>query len=381
MNKYVKEIEHRIIVVFFYVMRLFPIQKNKIVISSFAGKGYGSEGRSICEELLKRNCNLDIVWLCDNVNAPFPDGIRTVRYNSFRSVYELATAKIWIDNRRKDIFIRKRKGQLYIQTWHGNVCIKKVEKDAISLQKSYFEKAKADSKMADYFVSGSKWRDKNYRSAFWYNGEIIHGDLYRISDRLAHQSKYFKMVHDFYNIPLLDKIALYAPTFRQDSRLDCYNIDYNRLLKTLHNKYGSQWKLLIRLHPNIANLNQELEYSNDIINASLYPQVYDLIAGTDLLISDYSGVIFDGFHLGKKVILYASDLDRYLKEERDLYFDFRELPSPIARNNDELEDVITSFDANHYENQRKAFVDSIGYYEDDASILVTDILFKFIKEK
>ena len=173
-----KKIKHKLIIIGFYLLRIIPIKKNKIVISSFSGKGYGSEGSAICNELLKKKYKFDIVWLCDDVKSSFPAGIRAVRFNTLNSMYELATAKVWIDNRRKDMFIRKRRNQYYIQAWHGNVCIKKVEKDADSLPKSYIEKAKSDSKMADIFVSGSKWRDANYRNAFWYDGEIVHGDLY-----------------------------------------------------------------------------------------------------------------------------------------------------------------------------------------------------------
>ncbi len=100
------------------------------------------------------------------------DGAKVVKETSMKAIYHLATAKLWIDNSRKREWIIKRKGQYYVQTWHGNVCIKTIEKDAEDyLDKPYIRCAKHDSQMADLMISGSKFRTKNYRSAFYYKGK------------------------------------------------------------------------------------------------------------------------------------------------------------------------------------------------------------------
>ena len=59
-----------------------------------------------------------------------PEGIHVVKINSIASLYHLSTAKIWIDNCRKSPYITKRKKQYYIQTWHGAIGFKKIEKEA-----------------------------------------------------------------------------------------------------------------------------------------------------------------------------------------------------------------------------------------------------------
>ena len=169
-----------------------------------------------------------------------------------KAIYHLATAKLWIDNSRKREWIIKRKGQYYVQTWHGNVCIKTIEKDAEDyLDKPYIRCAKHDSQMADLMISGSKFRTKNYRSAFYYKGEILEYGL-PVSECFY---KDFSIVKDkvrkFFKIDEEVKIALYVPTFREKDCLDSYDMDYERVLKALCQRWAGSWKLVIRLHPNI----------------------------------------------------------------------------------------------------------------------------------
>ncbi|EIQ7151429.1 CDP-glycerol glycerophosphotransferase family protein, partial [Enterococcus faecalis] len=95
----------------FLLMR--PINKNKIVVSSYFGKGYGDNPKYICEYLLSKRSDLEIVWLCKpevlktQANL-FPKEIRLVKNKSVKALIELFTAKIWIDNSRKSFYPPKR---------------------------------------------------------------------------------------------------------------------------------------------------------------------------------------------------------------------------------------------------------------------------------
>lgn len=109
------------------------IEDNKIVIDNFNGGSYGCNPKYITEELLKRDKNYDIVWLVKSVKNEiekgyFPAGIRLVGYGTKQALKELASAKLWIDNQRKNYFIKKgltkKEGQYFIQTWHGSLGIK-----------------------------------------------------------------------------------------------------------------------------------------------------------------------------------------------------------------------------------------------------------------
>lgn len=90
------------------------------------------------------------------------------------------------------------------------------------------------------------------------------------------------------------------------------------------------------------------------------------------LISDFSGVIFDGFKLKKRVVLFATDFEKYISEERGLYFDFRNLPFIMTQTNDELEQAILQFDDSSYEVARQVFVEKLGFYQADGAELVAN---------
>ena len=84
------------------------------------------------------------------------------------------TAKVWVDSNRKEGYIRKRKGQFYIQTWHGGVPLKKIEGDCEEyLGEVYIQRAKWDSAMTDLYLSNGGFCTDMYRRAFWYTGEIL----------------------------------------------------------------------------------------------------------------------------------------------------------------------------------------------------------------
>src|SRR5699024_357688 len=114
---------------FSIAFRIFPVQKNKIIINNHHGKGYGDNAKYIVEILLKNNRDLDIVWVLKDLTkemAGLPQSIRTVRFRSLRHIYEMTTANIWLDNNRVCQYLFKRAGQYYIQTWHGGLGLKKI---------------------------------------------------------------------------------------------------------------------------------------------------------------------------------------------------------------------------------------------------------------
>lgn len=371
----VKWIKKELLLIPFYLFRIFPIDNKKIVVCNYAGREYSGEGKIVVDALLKKRKDLKIIWLSRSCKDKAPKGVKLVKYLSLVSLYHQATAKVWVDNKRKPGYVRKRKGQYYVQTWHGDICIKTVEKDGVKgLTPYYIENAKRDSKMADLFVSGSEWRSCNFRKAFWYTGEIMKCNIYSGFYLPENLSKLKKSVYKYFGEPKDTKFVLYAPTFRNSHSLECYDIDYNRLIANLEEKFGGKWKVLVRLHPNISSSDGQIKYTDKVLNATAYPQINDLIISSEMLISDYSGCMFEGIKNYKVVMLYASDLEDYLSKERDTYFDIRKLPAVLAQNNDELENNILTFDRKEYLKECKKFVKKTGYYENtDVSMLADRI--------
>lgn len=361
------------------ICHLMPIKKNKVVFSSYRGRQYSDSPMFISEEL-EKDGNLDIVWIYNSqLNR---NSIRTVPDSTLRAAYELATAKVWVDNCRKKVWVKKRRGQFYIQTWHGNLGIKKIEADAgDKLKKSYIRSAKHDSKMTDVITSGCKWATNNFRTAFWYGGEIWECGSARTDIFYNDVTPIKEKVYSFYGFDSNDRVIIYAPTFRNSKRLDCYCIDYEMLIDSAKKKWGGNWKVIVRLHPNMTEEQGKLSFSMNVKNGLEYQEINELIVASELLITDYSSCMFDAMEAGKKVIFYATDLEEYI-EERGTYFQYKDLPFPLSRSNEELCVAIAKYDDSKQKELAAEFMKEQGFFNDgQASHRVADRIRQVIRDR
>lgn len=361
----------------FIVMRIFKINIKKIVITSYYGKGYGDSAKYICNELIKRNNDYDIVWLVNNLDEEFPTKIRKVKFKSLKGFYELSTAGFWIDNSRKHDYILKRKKQYYIQTWHSSLRLKKIEGDAIEdLPNDYIRNAKKDSKKMDLLTVGCKFSEEIYDRCFWYNGEKLKCGTPRCDLFFQEEKKkeIKNLIQEKYHIKRGTKIILYAPTFKKKSKDN--KLDYNKFIEKLNN--NEDYILFVRFHP-ISKT--KIGNSDKIINMTNYPDIQELISICDCLITDYSGCCFDAMIAKKKCILYTPDFEEYIKSERKLVFDFNELPFKRTYNIEQLINEIINFDYEEYTKKISRFNKKIGSYEKGtASSQIADVIDERIKK-
>ena len=185
----------------FILFNFFKIDDKKIVFDNFNGKGYGCNPKYIAEEIIRQNINCDMVWLVEDFAEEMPSQIRKVKYGSLKSMYEFATARVWIDNVRNYKGIPKKEGQFYIQTWHAGLGLKKAEKDIEkSLSPEYVKDAKNDGKITDLMLSNCKFITNLYRKSYWYEGEVLEEGFPR-NDILINIPKHIKeKVYKYFDI-------------------------------------------------------------------------------------------------------------------------------------------------------------------------------------
>ena len=363
----------------YYLFRIFPIKRNKVVFCNYNGKGYGCNPKYIAEEMHKRN-KWDMVWLVSDMESKFPEYVRKVQYNSWKSIYELATAGVWIDNQRKLWYHRKRKKQFFIETWHGaGIPMKKIGADNPRNlnNKPYEHTSKHMNKIADMMICNSRACTEIFHRTFLYTGPILECGYPR-NDILVNGSvKIRAKVYEKFGLDNQCKTVLYAPTYRTGRQTDMYRLEVEELLKILQERFGGEWKLLLRLHPTMKQKAKELtEKNKQIINASDYDDMQELLFASDVLISDYSSVISEFAITGKPVFLYAEDIKEYAID-RDFYTDYYSLPFPIADSNEILFNNIRIFDENGYQKAVKMFLDKVGMKEPGtAAKQIVDILEK-----
>lgn len=349
------------------VCRLAPIQSNKVAFCSYYGRGYSDNPKAVAQALLAAGADLELVWLVKNKEEgkSLPAGIRPVSYtNPISRAWHLATARVWVDNCRKGERL-KRKGQYYMQTWHG-FALKKIEKDAAdALDPAYVRSCMQDSQDCDLMVAGSAFMGKLHRESFWYSGEVALFGTPRNDVFFQDNSDLKARVRRFWSLPAERKLVLYAPTFRADHSTRSYALDARALVTACEKRFGGQWSALLRLHPNVAEQSRGLfPYDSErILDATAYPDMQELLIACDLLITDYSSSMFDAALSKKPCIQFALDMEDY-KKDRGFYFPPDQLPFPMARSNGELCAAIEGFDEAAQGKRWAAFAEENGFCED-----------------
>lgn len=343
-----------------YACRLLPMNKKKIVLTSYYGRGYADNLKYIAEEL--RNKGYELVWMVKNNTEAetLPPDIEACKIMSIAWVYQLSTAALWIDNCRK-VFKFKKEQQFYIQTYHGGGAGKKCERDAADkLGKEYVDMSIKDALNTDLMVSSDRFMTNLYHNSFWYDGPVFECGYPRY-DILLKKDKvlYKKKVDDFFEVEHGMHYILYAPTFRSDYSFKAYSVDFNRVLAACERKFKNKYAVLVHLHPNVATRFSEMKYDSRIINATVYPDMQELMAVSDILIGDYSSVNLEFSLMKKPVFRFAVDVSAY-REDRDMYYKMDDYPFPLAESNDELIQNIVDFDEDIYYKRLKDFHDKVG---------------------
>ncbi|MBR4776960.1 MAG: CDP-glycerol glycerophosphotransferase family protein [Lachnospiraceae bacterium] len=405
----------------FKFFSLFPVEKDKVVFCNVWG--YGDNPKWIAESYvrqLRRTTSLSKSAIAEKVifitsKPPLKEEINEdaecitfLKTNTKSAIYALATAGIWVDCNRKENYIQKRKNQIYIQTWHGGLPLKRLELDCREyLPQEYIKNALRDTGMTDIYISNSEYCNELYRRAFGFKkrifcfgsarmdplirpvrfsaGAMREKLLSRLPEsvfrRLLNEAyiKAFKMKEQAkqgeeqeQKDHLRINIALYAPTYR-DSVSEVQeraNELGGSIINALENRFGGKFVVVTRFHPlamsRVNHINSaylQFDEKERIIDGNEFSDLYSMMAAADVLITDYSNCMFEMSYVGKPVFLYATDVEQY-DDTRGMYFDYEKLPFPIAHNERELYENINSYDREGYREKQKEFFEDVGVTED-----------------
>lgn len=375
----------------YYIFGILPIKKNKIVFSAFEGGGYCCNPKYIAEELIKREHlygdDYEMVWLVNDITKEFPNEITKKKNNLFNRSYHLSTAKVWVDNARKNYGTRKRKKQFYILTWHGMIGFKPVGRLRGELFSKIAETVSvADAKNVDILLSNSDWCSDIWKNAFW-NEPVEKTGSPRCDVLFNSREEKRNKIREKYNLSSDVKIVMCAPTFRGGSQskerkvfADIGTIDFERLKRALENRFGGTWVVFVRLHPQLALRGVSYNNTKDgVIDVTDVDDMYELLAAIDAFVSDYSSAAFDASYMRIPVFLYVDDLDEYIADRGKLTWNIEDIPFSMAKNNDELENNIKLFNKEKYLDRLESTFDKMQLLEDGkAAGRVADIIDEWI---
>ncbi|MCD7872055.1 MAG: CDP-glycerol glycerophosphotransferase family protein, partial [Clostridiales bacterium] len=126
--------------------------------------------------------------------------------------------------------------------------------------------------------------------------------------------------------PLLKgkKICLFAPTFRGQNVNDAFYPEEFLDISRFSQQLGDEWAVIIKMHPFVKNKFEiPAEVSGKVFDFGDEREINDILFVTDVLVTDYSSVIFENAIIGNPAVLYAPDLNEYIAS-RGFYFDYDE---------------------------------------------------------
>ncbi len=356
----------------FYICRILPITKNKIVFCCIEGTtGYSCNPKYIAEEIIRQNNTnsertFELVWLVNDISKSFPAEIKAVKNTLWNRAYQLSTAKYWIDNSRKQLECRKRKRQIYIQTWHAKLGFKPTCLDrGASFSKIAYLVSKHDSDMVDYWLSNSDWYDKTLKTGSLYEGKVLRTGTPRCdilvkakNDKEYKDSAKRKICKnysmDYENIDDVH-FLMYAPTFRGGSqgvdrklKEERHFPNFEILKSSLERKFGGTWYIFLRLHPQLVARGLDNVSEKDIVDISKIDDMYEILAACDAFMTDYSSAAFDAMIMEIPIFLYCDDYEEYEEERGKLLWNMKELPFVFAENNSELISKVERFEKEYY---------------------------------
>jgi CDP-glycerol glycerophosphotransferase len=285
------------------------------------------------------------------------------------------TAKIVITNDTLTAFVPFRKSQIVINTWHGGGAYKS---SGIHNEKYIYDKFVL-KKMADditFFVSSSRVFSENM-SRFYFidTKKFLPVGMPRNDIFFSSQENICREIKRKLGVKPEYGIVLYAPTFR--GRISHAAVpttmDTAKVLNALSSRFDKKFVLLFRMHHSLSG--KKIENGFDV---SAYADVQELLLITDVLIADYSSVMWDFSLTNKPCFVYAPDILDY-KEKSGFSTPIEEWPFPVAETNEQLEENITSFSPETYIEKIKRHHLALGSFETGtARMEISNLIMKYI---
>lgn len=335
--------------VFYPAMRGEPVHE-RMYFDSFTGRQFSDSPRAIYEELRRRGVTYPAEWLVRDGQVALPDDVTTVRHTG-RPYYEsLARSAYIVTNSRLPQWFTRREGQTVLQTWHGSM-LKRIGFDIEKIRgksRDYHEKLAHEVAQWDYLVSPSPWATPILRQAFRFDGEILEtgyprNDIFYAPDRHEIAARTRRAL----GLPADKKVIMYAPTWRDNKFYSRgkYKLDLRLDLERAYERLGDEYVLMVRRHPwvvdRVPRAGRDFVY-----DVSTYPEIMDLFLITDVLVTDYSSLMFDFANTGRPILFFTYDMAEYRDNLRGFYFDFEETaPGPLLETSDDLIEAIGDVDA------------------------------------
>lgn len=325
-----------------------------VFFESFEGRQVSCNPLAIDREIASRLPELPRYWSVTSENVRVPDGAIALLKGGPDWVVARKRAKLLVVNDWLGSGFRRGRGQTVLQTWHGTM----LKHLALTRPHTGFQTriaTKRESKRWSLLLSQNPHSTAQFKRSYAYKGEILETGYPR-DDRLARSlvnsdsgperiDFVVQAAQRTLGVPEGARVLVYAPTWRESSRGKVSGVvdllDVHALANEL-DRPDDPWVVLTRGHSRTHHIGSYgyLGATARVIDVSRHPDVNDVLLAADLLVTDYSSLMFDAAVAAVPMAFYVPDLEQYRDQERGFTFDFEEAaPGPLLTEREELVEV------------------------------------------
>lgn len=360
------------------------VDENAVLYEAFYGRGMLCNPNGLFHAFMKRHdfAEYTHIWVIEDFESNAAiieeyENMKNVRFVEFLSDEYfrcLATSKYLINNVMFPAYFVKKPQQVYINTWHG-IPLKTLGYDQVNGNAATANSIR-NFLSTDYLISPCAYHTDIYKKAFKlegiYNGRVIEegqprNDLTVYADR---ECIFERMRRNGVQIEEGKKIILYAPTWKGQnySKPTVNPEEYYEFIRYIESRIDrDRYQVLVKPHQVVYQyMKEETADTEQFVPAVL--DANEILAVTDILISDYSSIYFDYMVTERPILFYIPDVDAY-KDYRGLYMGLDELPGPVTQKLSEIGDWLCDIEQvwkqhlDKYMAQKNRFV----YLDDGAS--------------
>ncbi|MEU9456329.1 bifunctional glycosyltransferase family 2 protein/CDP-glycerol:glycerophosphate glycerophosphotransferase [Streptomyces sp. NPDC048277] len=346
--KSVRGLRSALLQLHYRVQLRLPLRADRAVFAAYWNRGHGCNPGALEKAFRTHAPHIRTAWIARPEHQhTIPPGPRRLRPGSFAYWTALARSTYLVNNVNFDRRLKKRPGQVFVQTQHGtplkHMGLDLQEHPAAADDMDFEELLRGVGKW-DFLLSANRHTTLTWERVYPGGYTTLEYGYPRNDVFQQATSADVTRIRESLGIPEGTVALLYAPTHRDYRRTQRPALDLDRIVRRL----GPRFVVLARAHywhggpPATAPR---------VIDVSDHPTVESLCLASDALITDYSSIMFDYANLDRPIVVHTEDWDAY-HAARGTYFDLRSSPpGAVARTEDELIDI---FATGHWRGSRSA---------------------------
>jgi CDP-glycerol glycerophosphotransferase len=323
-----------------------PVDPTLAAFAAYWYRGYACNPKAIYEKLRELLPEVRGVWIVDRAHEQeMPPGVEYAVAGTKEYYALLARARYLVNNVNFPNDVVKREGAIHIQTHHGTP----LKKMGFDLRDSEFagrrghmdfEKLLRRCERWDYSITANPFSTEMWKTAYPVDCETLEVGYPRNDALVNASAEDAAGIRAALGLEPGRKAILYAPTHREYAGTYVPSVDVARLAREL----GPAFVVLNRAH--YFYRDEAFGTAEGVLDVSSHPSIEELCLASDVLVTDYSALMFDYAVLDRPIVIHAPDWEEY-RQMRGTYFDLlAEPPGVVTRTEEEL---VAAFRSGAYE--------------------------------